>query len=149
MASRSYTFDKALDLKEPGVINGNGTTQINGQDQTIDLGSTTATFSGVVLFDISEIDIGNGDEAYVFVLEGSNTDDFADREQLAIKEFGAQAALTSGTKTTTPGRYEVPFFNEQDGAKYQFLRLRYFTEGQADPGINCTARIARASGMMP
>lgn len=148
--SRSYTFDKELELKDAGLLAATAACQVGGSDQIIDLGSQNAAFSGVAILDVSAIEVATGDEAYRVVIQGSNSATFASGiANLAELTLGAAAALPGGAGVSSVGRYEVPFFNEQDSAKYRYLRAHVTITGTIATGINFTARIARASGMMP
>lgn len=143
--SRSYTFDAALNLHEPADLNASGF----GSEGTIDLGSDTANFSGVAIFDIFAISTGSADALYNLLIVGSDTEDFSGSvEVLASMPVGAAGARPLNAVSTIPGRYELPFLNEQGGVHYKYLR-HYVEISGAGTSINHRARIGRGSHMLP
>ena len=150
MVSRSYTFDAELELKDAGLIAADDNAQVGGSDKIIDLGSDSASFSGIAIFDVSAIEIASNDEQYRLIIQGSNSATFASGiENLAELTLGAQEVKASSDIDSTIGRYELPFLNEQAGVKYRYLRLAIDVAGTIATGINFTARVARGSGMLP
>lgn len=150
MTSRSYTFDAELELKDAGAVTSSAAAQVDAAAKIVDLGSDTASFSGVAVVDVSAIDIANSDELYTLIVQGSSSATFAsDIENLAELSLGDTAVRPGGPKDSTVGRYEIPFLNEQDGTKYRYLRM-YTEVAGTSPSINYTAFAGRASGpMMP
>ncbi|MCK5745966.1 MAG: hypothetical protein KAH44_07105 [Oricola sp.] len=148
--SRSYTFDAALELKDAGLVAADAAGTIDASPKVVDLGSDTAAFSGVAIFDVSAIEIASNTELYEIIIQGSNTADFSGaKENLAAITLGATEVRGGGAADSVIGRYELPFFNEQAGVKYRYLRVYTNVTGDIATGINFTARIARANMAMP
>jgi hypothetical protein len=145
MAQRNYTFD-ANNLLENGLVaiaaSRVGQATINGtlnNPQIIDVG-LNSRLDAMALIDVSAITAGGADQAYRIVIQGSSSATFAsDIENLAEMTLGNTAVRPGGAKTSTPGRYELPFTNYQDDTSYRYLRANFVVAGTT-PSI--TARVA-------
>lgn len=150
MLPRSYTYDAALQLKDAGLVAADAAGAVGGTAKIVDLGSATANFSGVLIVDVSAIEIASNDELYHIALQGSNTSDFSGAKQiLALLSLGATEVRPGGAIDSSPGRYEVPFVNMQDEVIYRYVRIHTDVAGSIATGINFTARIAQADGLLP
>ena len=116
----------------------------------MDLGSSTANFSGVLVTDVTAIDIAQNNELYTIIVQGSSTPDFSsDIENLAELSLGATEVRPGGAKDSTTGRYEIPFVNSQDETVYRYIRA-YTEVAGTSPSINYSAFVGRANGgLMP
>jgi hypothetical protein len=123
MSLRNYNQDVNLifhDGAAPTTADGGGV--VGGSTKVIKLGA--GRFDGVMLFDVSAIDISSTDERYVLVVQGCNDAAFTGpKENLAALELGASAVRSGGAINSTTGRYEVPFNTEQDDVTYTFARV--------------------------
>ena len=143
---RSYNLDAALQLHNNGQQTVTGAGVVDGGAKIVDLGSETANFSGVLLVNIDDIEIGDGDENYAFALQASNEPDLSgERVVVARAEFGSSATMGGTNQNTEPGRYEIPFFNSLNGKPYRYLRLEVTVTGTVDTGIDYFARIGLAN----
>ena len=143
--SRSYTFDAELEFKDAGLVAADDAAQVDGADKIIDLGSDSACFTGVMVIDVSAIEIASNDEKYTIIVQGSNSATFASGiENLAEITLGATEVRPGGAIDSTVGRYELAFVNEQDGQKYRYLRVFTDVTGTIASGINFTAWAGRA-----
>ena len=142
---RSYTFDAAFEMKDAGLVAADAAAQVDGSNKIIDLGST-ANFSGVLVVDVSAIEIASNDELYRIIVQGSNSASFASgNENLAELTLGAVEVRPGGAIDSVVGRYEIPFVNGQGGTNYRYLRVYTDVSGTIATGINYTAFVGRSS----
>lgn len=151
MVSRSYTYDALLQLKDAGLVGVSGAAQVGGSNKILDLGSSTANYSGVVILRVSAIEIASSNELYTILIQGSTEGDFsANVENLASIALGATEVRPGGARDSTPGLYELPFVNMQDQVLYRYVRAYTLVSGSVATGINYTADIGQANnGIMP
>lgn len=136
---RSYVFDGDLEAKDAGLIAASAAAQVSGANKIIDVGD--AAMLGVLVVDISAIEIASNDERYDIIIQGSSSSTFASViAELGSMEFGAKEVL-DGDQDSTTGRYEIPFFNVQDDVVWQFLRVFTKIAGTIATGINYKAFI--------
>lgn len=140
VGNRSYTFDINMLLKDAGLVAASAAAQVSAAAKVIDLGGADPFFA-VVVIDASAIEVDTGDEKYELMIQGSNSSTFAGAVSavLAQMTLGHATALASGLATTTPGRYELPFLNVQNGTIYRYLRMYTKIAGTIATGINYTA----------
>jgi len=138
MGQRIYNYDKDLLFHDgAAAVTADGAGQVSSAAKVITLGP--GRFEGVMLFDVSAIDVSSTDERYVIVIQGSNTSDFSGaKENLAALELGATAVRSGGAATSTTGRYEIPFQNEQDDTVYTYVRV-YVDVSGTTPSITFKA----------
>lgn len=128
MAYRGYNFDKDLELKDAGAITADAAAQVGGSARVLDLGPGNR-FEGVIVVNVSALDLSSSDETYDIVVQVE-----------AASGFGAPVELVR-YKITAIGRYEIPFVNQKGATEYRYLRL--FTDvGGTTPSINYTAYAA-------
>jgi hypothetical protein len=138
----NYTFDAALELKDAGLIAASAATQVDGSGAIRDLGD--AIFSGIVVIDVSAIEIASNDEEYDILLQGSNSATFASGiENLAQMNLGATEVRQGSAGDSLTGRYLMPFVNIQADITYRYVRLYTVVAGTIATGINYTARIGK------
>lgn len=142
---RSYTFDKETLMKDAGLIAADAAAQVGGAAKILDLGSD-ASFSGVLVVDVSAIEIASNDEVYRIIVQGSNSASFASgNENLAELTLGATEVRPGGAIDSVVGRYELPFVNAQGVLAYRYLRVYTDVGGTIATGINYTAHIGRSA----
>jgi len=145
MGQRVYNFDAEMLLKDAGLIAADDNAQVASVDQILDLGA--ARMDGVVVLDVTAVEIADNNELYHVILQGSNSSTFASGiENLACMTFGATEVRPGGAKDSTVGRYEMPFTNEQDDVTYRYVRIAIDVGGTIGTGINFTAFIAPQQG---
>lgn len=145
MGQRIYSFDAEMLLKDAGLVAADAAGQVDGANKVIDVGA--ARLDGVVIVDVSAIEIADNNELYHVILQGSNDATFATGvENLAQISFGATEVRPGGAQDSTVGRYEMPFTNEQDDTTYRYLRIYIDVAGTIATGINFTAWIAKQPG---
>lgn len=138
----NYTFDAALELKDAGLIAASAAAQVDGAAKIVDVGD--AIFSGIVVFDVSAIEIASNDEEYDLLIQGSNSATFASGiENLAQLNLGATEVRQGGAQDSVTGRYLLPFVNIQADVTYRYLRHYIVVAGTIATGINHTARIGK------
>lgn len=131
---RSYTYDASQVLKAAGLV-------------AADAGHTIVPvgdgfYTGVAVIDVTAIETASNDERYVIQLQGSTSATFAsDVQNLAALELGASAVRSGGAITSTVGRYELPFTNEQNGVTYPYVRAYTDVSGTIATGINWSGYI--------
>jgi hypothetical protein len=147
MGQRIYNFDAEMTLAIAGAVfatAANHIPQLDGADLVRDVG--VGRFEGMIVLDVSALDIASNDENYNFVVQGSNSATFASAVQnLAAVDLGCLEARKGFTSTTSVdsviGRYELPFVNEQGDVVYRYLRLMVVVVGTT-PTITFGAFIA-------
>lgn len=145
MGQRTYDFDADLLLKDAGLIAASAAAQVAGSPKVLDVGP--ARMDGVVVIDVSAIEIASNDEEYDIILQGCALADFSSGiESLAQMNMGATEVRQGGAKDSETGRFEMLFTNEQDGTVYRYLRLYTVVAGSIASGINFTAYIAKLPG---
>lgn len=140
-----FTYDHDLRLKDAGLIAADDIAQVGGSDRILDLGD--ARFDGRVIIDATAVEVASGDEAYVLVLEFSNSATFASGivqgPMFFLGDAAAAVALAADTDNGA-GRYELHFTNEQNGVTYQYLRLQIDVSGTVATGVNFTANVVKS-----
>lgn len=142
MGQRVYNQDLELILADgAAAITADGQTQVGGAAAEKKLGP--GRFEGVLIVDVSAIDIASTDEVYHLCLQGaaSGDDAFTTVETLAQITLGATAARPGGAIDSVIGRYEIPFITEQHDTTYSWVRL-YVDVGGTTPSITLKAWIA-------
>ena len=148
---RTYSFDANSAISDGAVaIAATGYAQYAGADGIMDLGgnqnvtitlpsiadSSTITpqqarIDAVCVLDVTAVTVSGTASAKVMVV-GSNDPAFGAGKVaiLGMMEFGAAASIdaVNAFVTATPpavggSRYEIPFTNEQNNVKYQFLKI--------------------------
>lgn len=140
-----YTLDTLLQLKDAGAITADAAAQVGGAAKVIDLGSN-ALVNGVVMIDVSALDLVTGDEGYMVQLQGSSSSTFAsDVNNLATLNLGGAtsifASAASASTLAAATRFIVPFRNEKGGVRYRYLRA-YTDVNGTTPSINYVAHLA-------
>lgn len=131
---RSYTYDASQILKATGAV----TSSAASGSTPINVGA--GTYSGVAVIDVTALTVG-ADNAYDIIVQGSDSSTFASGiENLSQLNLGNTAVRDGGAQTSTVGRYELPFTNENNGNTYAYIRLYTKTAGTS-PSINYSAYV--------
>ena len=129
-------------LKDSGLVDADAAGQVDGSDQILDLGA--GLIEGLMVVEVSELEIASDDELYKISLQGSSKPDFSDTiEDLAILELGA-AEVLGGDQDSVIGRYKVPVRTEKNGTVYPYVRLYTDVSGTIATGINFFAYLTKA-----
>lgn len=149
MGDRTYSFDANLQLSDNSAAYGaTGFAQVGGAQGLIDLGGNQGTTpkqqartDAALVLDVTAIKTSSGNETYKVILLGSNDPAFGagNVEMLGEIMLGAAASRDGiNMLTSTTGRYELFFTNEQANVKYEYLTL-YLVIGGTTPTINLLA----------
>lgn len=149
---RTYSVDANMFLSDGvAAVTATGYSQYSGADGSVDLGGNQnvtitlpsiadvasitpqqARIDAVCVVDVTAVTT-TGTASEKLILVGSNDPAFGatlGSFQLGMMEFGAavsieqvNAKLTAAPPAIGGSRYEIPFTNEQNNVKYQFLKL--------------------------
>lgn len=137
---RSYTYDSTQLLKDAGLVAASAAAQVSSAAKVLTVGE--AAYRGVLVIDVSAIEIASNTELYTVTVQGSTSATFAsDVQNLASLSLGATEVRPGGAIDSTTGRYELPFINEQNGVTYPYLRVYTTVAGDIATGINFTALV--------
>lgn len=137
MGARVFSYDNDTLLSDAGAITASAAALVSSVAKILDVGA--ARLDGVVVVDVSAIDISSTDERYQLIIQGSNSSSFASGiENLATLDLGATASRGGGAQNSTVGRYEIHVTNEQNDTVYRYMRLYRLLSGTT-PSINSTA----------
>jgi hypothetical protein len=140
MTLRTYNQDAALILADgAAAVTADGVSQVASANVALQLGP--GRFEGVLIIDVSAIDIASTDEVYHLCLQGASSSAFSTKQTVAQLSLGATAARPGGAIDSLIGRYEVPFYTEVDSVTYDWVRL-YTDVGGTTPSITFKAWIA-------
>ena len=135
---RSYSYDANQVLKDAGLVAASAAAQVASADKILNVGE--AFYTGVLVADVSAIEIASNNEAYTICVQGSTSATFAsDIQNLAVLPLGATEVNPGGAIDSTTGRYELPFTNEQNGVTYPYIRVYTVVAGTIATGINYAA----------
>lgn len=140
MGQRVYNLDIELLLADgAAAMTADGVTQVASANVSKQLGP--GRFEGVLIIDVSALDIASNDEVYTFLLQGSSASDFSTKETLVSLALGATEVRPGGAVDSVIGRYELPFITEQHDTVYDYVRL-YVDVAGTTPSITFKAYIA-------
>ena len=147
MGQRIYNLDAEMILAVAGTVfttQARHVPQLDSANIILDVGP--GRFEGMLVLDVSALDIVSNDENYNFIIQGSNSATFASGvENLAAMDLGALEARKGFVSATAldsvVGRYELPFVNEQADVVYRYLQLMLDEYGTT-PSITFGAFIA-------
>lgn len=130
-----FTYDDALELKAAGLIASteNGT--------ILDLGP--GLVDGLIVFDVTAIEIGTGNEIYTVSLEGSTVAAMTSESVCLAKKVFGIIVVPMDDDLEILGRYVLPFRNEDGGELQRYVRLHTLVAGGIATGINYSAFIAK------
>jgi hypothetical protein len=139
MGQRTYNLDIQLLLKDAGLVAASAAATVGGSAQILDMGA--ARFDGVVVIDVTAVEIGTGDETFTIIVQGSNSASFASGIQnLGMIDVGANATgRPGGAIDSLVGRYELMLTNEQADVTYRYIRIYTKVGGTIATGVNYTA----------
>ena len=131
------TFDADLEFKDAGLVASSAAAQVDSAAQIVDIG--TGHFKGMMIVDVSAIEIASNTEVYNVCVQLSSSATFASTIQTAAKlELGSNEVLL-GDQDSAVGRYKLFFDNEVNGTYYRYARVYTVVAGDVATGINYTA----------
>lgn len=137
---RSYTFDASQTLKDAGLVAADAAGTVASVARVLTVGE--GFYRGVAVIDVTAIETASNDEQYRICIQGSTSPTFAsDVQNLAVLPLGATAVNSGGAITSTAGRYELPFTNEQNGVTYPYVREYTDVSGAIATGINFSVQV--------
>jgi hypothetical protein len=137
---RSYTYDSTQLLKDAGLVATSAAAQVGGSAKRLEVGQ--GFYKGVLVIDVTAIEIASDNELYTITVQGSDSATFASGiENLASLSLGATEVRPGAAIDSTTGRYELPFTNEQNGQSYAYIRVFTTVAGTIATGINYTALV--------
>lgn len=142
MPQRGYNLDIELLLADGAApVTADGVSQVASANVSKQLGP--GRFEGVLIIDVSAIDVSSNDEFYHLVLQGaaSGASAFTTKENVAQLTLGAGAVRPGAPINSPIGRYEIPFTTDQHDVVYDWVRL-YTDLGGTTPSITFKAWIA-------
>ena len=123
-----YTFDGDLELKAAGLV------AASADGSILDLGP--GLVDGLLVFDVSAVEIASGDEIYTVSLEGSNVAAMTSGSVCLAKKVFGNLVVPMDAALSTAGRYVLPFRNEEGGTILRYVRLSTLVAGTIATGIN-------------
>ena len=123
-----YTFDGDLELKAAGLV------AASADGSILDLGP--GLVDGLLVFDVSVVEIASGDEIYTISLEGSNVAAMSSGSVCLAKKVFGNLVVPMDAALSTAGRYVLPFRNEEGGTIFRYARLSTLVAGAVATGIN-------------
>ena len=138
-------FDYEMLMKDAGLVAADAAALVAAAAKVINLGGASR-IDGAVIIDVTVMDVGNDDELYDIIVQGSASSTFAtginNLASLTIGSAGGHTTRGSDASLDLIGHYELPFTNEQNGTSYQYLRLWTVVTGTST-GINYIAHLAK------
>jgi hypothetical protein len=118
------------------------------------IGSGAGRTSGMLVLNVTAMDLSSGDESYKFALLGSNDVLFQNGnvDLLAFHDFAAASAgrviaTLLGPSLPAPTRVYAPFVNLRQNLVYRYLRCRVVIGGTT-PSITVTSWLSFARELM-
>lgn len=130
-----YTYDDALELKAAGLV------AASTDGSIIDLGE--GLVDGFIVIDVTAVEIASGDERYTISLEGSNVAAMSSGSVCLAKKVFGNLVVPMDAALSAPGRYVVPFRNEEGGTTFRYVRLSTLVSGAIATGMNFSAFLAK------
>ena len=135
-------IDSTMILKDAGLVAASAAGTVATAAKIVNVGS--GLVEGLLVVDVSAIEVASNDELYSIALQGSDVADFSTGDEviveLAVLNLGATEVI-GGTADSAVGRYTVPFRNEYLGTIYPYVRVYTTVAGDVATGINFKAHI--------
>lgn len=141
--NHDYIFDAALELKDAGLVESSAAATVDAAAKILDMGA--GYFTGVVVIDVSAIEIASNNELYEIGFQLSNSATFASGiEEVCALKLGA-LEVVNGDKDSGVGRYFLRVHNEMQGTIYRYARLYTTISGSiaGGGGINYAAFLTK------
>jgi hypothetical protein len=134
------TFDAELEFKDAGLVAATAAATVDSAAKVVDLG--TGLYRGMMIIDVSAIEIASNTEIYDIVIQGSPDLTFTAAtiaDLAAINLSAKEVKRTDCDKDDATGRYKLYFDNENNGTYYRYARVYTVVAGDIATGINYTA----------
>jgi hypothetical protein len=131
----NFTYDAALALKAVGLV------AASADGAILDLGA--GFVEGDLVIDLSACEVATGDEIYTVSLEASNVAAMTSGSVCLAKKVFGNLVVPMDAALSEPGRYVIPFRNEENGTLFRYVRLSTLVAGDVETGINFSAFIAK------
>lgn len=132
--SKDFTYDHAHLMKDAGLVGTSAAATVGGQARVLDFGP--GRVDARVIADITAVEVDSGNEKYEIELQLSNTADLSAGVFLGGLLKLGDSTVSNETADTVPGRRELHFTNEINGATYRYARLYTRVGGTVSTGIN-------------
>lgn len=137
MGNRQKIYDSELLLNSAGLVAASA-----AGSEVIDTGGGFT--DGVIITDVSAIEVDTGDELYTFSLQGTNTAAFGGTDIVDLVMFNmGDAAVLVGDADLGIGRVVTPFRNQFQETVYRYLRIYLTIAGTIVTGINYTCYLSK------
>lgn len=148
-------YDNSLLLKDAGLVASSAAATVSAAAKVIDLGQTGPStyvsgagwYKGVVVIDVTALEIASNDEIYDIVVQLSDTAAFAtdtdifDRCSLTLA--AAEVQRSDSNKDSVIGRHLLYFDNWVEESLKRYMRLYTIVGGTIATGINYSAFISK------
>jgi len=141
MANWAEQYDSATQLKDAGLIASSAAAQVSGADKILDLGADSMV-KGVVVFDVTALEVASGDEVYFLEWQLSSSASFASGVVVSSILRIGDSSVAFGSADNTTGRYRLMVHNEFAGTLYRYARLYTRVVGTIATGINYSAYLS-------
>jgi len=142
-ARLNFTYDEGLVFKTAGLIAASAAVAT-----IIDVGE--GVYQGVMVLDVTALEIASNDEIYDIVIQGSPDSDFGTDTNIvdlcSITLAAAEVQRTDCNSDSIVGRHLLPFINMINETTYRYLRLYTVVAGTIATGINYKARAGQIRG---
>lgn len=143
-AYHSFVFDTNLEMKDAGLVAASAAATVDSAAKILDLG--TGLVIGMVVADVTAIEVATGNEVYEIEWQLSSDSDFGTAGNIrcaAELKLGDSSVNGSGADSAA-ARYLLPVHNEFAGTLYRYARLYTRIAGTIATGINYSAFLAPA-----
>jgi len=130
-----FTYDDALELKAAGLV----AASVDGS--IVDIGE--GLVDGFIVIDVTAVEIASGNEIYTISLEGSNVAAMSSGSVCLAKKVFGNLVVPMDAALSAPGRYVIPFRNEEGGSTFRYVRLSTLVAGTIATGISFAAFMAK------
>lgn len=143
--NHSYVYDSLGQLKDAGLIAASAAATVSSVAKILDLGASSY-IEGVVVIDVTAIEVATGNERYEIEWQLSSVSDFSTAALVfnaATLNLGDSSVNGSGADSGI-GRYTLFVSNEFAGTVYRYARLYTRVAGTIATGINYSAFLSAA-----
>jgi len=134
--AEAFQQDSTLVMKAAGLIAASAAVAT-----VIDLGDHP--IKGMIIIDVSALEIASNDEIYDIVVQGTNTAAFATDTDIydlaSITLAAAEVQRSDSNADSAVGRKFLPFVNWIDDTVFRYVRLYTVVAGTVATGINYSA----------
>jgi hypothetical protein len=136
--NNQFTYDDALEVLASASVVASADSAI------LDLGD--GLVDGLLVIDVTSVEIASGNEIYTISLEGSNVAAMTSGSVCLAKKVFGNLVVPMDAALSAAGRYVLPFRNEEGGLIYRYVRISTLVAGTINTtGIVFGAFIAKRS----